>query len=144
VELPPSPEKLCEEAQRRYWAVKSLVDSDQSSDKATWDSFTKAQREDINGVIEMLRSAAGQNRAHAQFTLGVLSECGHGLKRDYAEAAFWYEKAAEQGNASAQDNLGTMYYSGQGVKQDYGEAVRWYQIAAAHRNASAQANTGSM
>ena len=52
------------------------------------------------------------------------------MKRDYAEAVWWYQKAAAKGHDSAQDNLGTMNNSGQGVILDYTEAVRWYQKAA--------------
>jgi hypothetical protein len=49
----------------------------------------------------------------------VLYENGWGVKRDYARARTWYEKAVAQGNAVAQTNLGMMYESGNGVKQDF-------------------------
>lgn len=47
----------------------------------------------------------------------MLYENGWGVKRDYARARTWYEKAVAQGNAVAQTNLGMMYESGNGVNK---------------------------
>jgi len=63
------------------------------------------------------------------YSLGMMSFDGHGVQRDYVEAASWFRMAAEQGHAKAQHNLAVMYQNGQGVSQDYFEAAKWYRMA---------------
>ena len=80
-----------------------------------------------------------------------MSALGHGMERDFQEAAKWYRRAAEQGDADAQYNLGVMYDRAEslpasarsrGIAQDYGEAARWYRLSADQGNADAQFNLG--
>ena len=54
--------------------------------------------------------------------LGVMYYEGHGVLKDYTEAAKWFRHSAERGWLGAQCNLGVMYYRGEGVAQDYAEA----------------------
>lgn len=76
----------------------------------------------------------------AQTALGIMYQNGRGVKRDFAKAKAWYEKAAEQGDEIAQNNLAYMYWKGQGVTRDdtraaelFGLAtVRGYGLAAYH------------
>jgi len=68
--------------------------------------------------------------ANSQYGLGVIFENGHGVGRDYREAAEWYLGAAEQGHTGAQFNLGHLYRLGAGVPPSMDEAVRWWQAAA--------------
>lgn len=42
-----------------------------------------------------------------------------GVKKDYKQAFFWYEKAAESGNKIGIYNLSYLYYCGFGVKRNY-------------------------
>ena len=65
----------------------------------------------------MVRKAAEQGDAVAQYKLGVMYYDGSGVLQDYAEAVKWYREAAEQGHAIAQNSLGQMYDLGQGVPQ---------------------------
>jgi TPR repeat protein len=69
---------------------------------------------------------------------------GHGVSRDYTEAARWYRRAAENSNAMAQSTLGDIYYYGRGVPQDFLEASEWWQLAADKGVAVAQLNLGVM
>lgn len=92
--------------------------------------------------LELLRVAAEQGSAAAQFNLGVLYENGDGVERDLAEALRWYRKAAEQNDADAQFNLGVCYFNGKGVERDEKEAVAWYRKAAEQGFAPAQFNLG--
>lgn len=58
--------------------------------------------------VQTVRQKAEQGDAEAQFTLGQMYAKGQVVKRDYAQARQWYQKAAEQGHADAQkalDNL---------------------------------------
>jgi TPR repeat protein len=69
---------------------------------------------------------------------------GHGVSRDYTEAARWYRRAAQNSNAMAQSTLGDIYYYGRGVPQDFVEAGQWWQLAAERGVAVAQLNLGVM
>ena len=69
--------------------------------------------------------------AAAQFNLARMYESGHGVARDFREAAALYQKAADRGDPAAQFNLGVMYYKGRGVPRDYVETHKWLKIAAA-------------
>jgi len=93
---------------------------------------------------DMLRLAAEQGRAYAQYNLGVMYNNGTGVPQDYAEAMRWYRLAAEQGDADAQGNLGVMYDTGTGVPQDYVAAHMWFNLSAAQGDASGSKNRNRM
>ena len=52
------------------------------------------------------------------------------LRRDWSEAAKWFQKAAEQGHMYSQFQLGYFYEFGKGAEKDYKKAIQWYQKAA--------------
>ena len=140
VDLPPGPEKLHEEALRRYFEVKRRVDRGEVS----WGALPMVEQREMNEVVKLWRLAAEQGHVDAQFNLGCMYENGRGVKQDYSEAVRWYRMAAEQGYADAQHNIGYMYENGEGVQQDYGGAVRWYRLAANQEDTSTQLNLGVM
>ena len=92
--------------------------------------------------VTFMREAAQQGNASAQLNLGFLYAEGHGVPRDYAQAAAWYRKAAEQGNARAEYELGGLYHGGLGVPRDYTQATTWYRKAAEQGLAPAQVILG--
>ena len=49
--------------------------------------------------------AAEQGDSDCQTILGNMYREGEGVKRDYAEAAKWYQLAAAQGDEEAQESL---------------------------------------
>ena len=110
MELPPGPEQLFEEAERRLSRVQRLVDCA----KASWGALTKAQQREMEEVVSNFRIAAEQWHFSAQFSLGGRYETGQGVKKYHAEAVRWWRKAAEQRYAAAQFNLGLVYSKGQG------------------------------
>ena len=95
-------------------------------------------------AVEVIRLAAEQGVAEAQFNLGNMYDLGRGVPQDDTEAVRWYRLAAEQGDAGAQYNLGVMYQDGRGVPQDDTETVRWYQLAADQGFVAARVNLGFM
>ena len=125
-ELPLGPEKMFEEATRRYFIVERRV----ARGEASWGALTEALQREINEVIGLYRKAADQGDVKAQCNLGNMYFQGKGVKNDFGEAARLYRKAADQGDSIAQSNLGVMYDQGPGVKQDFGEAERLYRKAA--------------
>lgn len=95
---------------------------------------------DYETMVALLRPLAEKGNAEAQFRLGCRYDNGEGVKKDYAKAFVWYEKAALQNYAKAECNLGWLYETGKGVAQDYGKAFAWYEKSALQGNMYAQCN----
>lgn len=112
----------------------------------------------IERGIEVIRNAAEQGDAKAQFTLGCIYAGARydigGIwssytmmkeeEVDYERAAYWYSKAAIQENASAMLNLANCYREGKGVKKDRLKATELMKSAAEKGNAKAQLCYGDM
>lgn len=109
--------------------LRSYTDSIGAGVSAAWDSVMPPAESGL-GTIEAL--------------IGDAYYYGHGVSRDYTEAARWYRRSAEHGNAMAQSTLGDIYYYGRGVPQDFLEAAHWWQLAADQGVAVAQLNLGVM
>src|ERR1019366_3472288 len=64
---------------------------------AVWD------QQQYGEAVECFRRGLQLNANHVgvQFCLGRAYNDGHGVPRDYIQAAIWYRKAAELGNAKA-------------------------------------------
>jgi TPR repeat protein len=56
-------------------------------------------------ALQLLERSATRGDVGAQDRLAGIYNDGRGVPKDYAKAAYWYEKAAHQGNADAQDML---------------------------------------
>lgn len=68
--------------------------------------YRKAKTDDErNRATILLRDAAEQGQAMAQYRLGASYENGNGVDVDIEEALRWYEKAAAQGNVLAIERL---------------------------------------
>ena len=106
------------------------------------DGVAAYERKDYFTAAKLMRVAADQGDADAQFNIGMMYEDGQGVIQDYKEAVKWYRLSADQGYASAQYNLGLMYAQGQGVTQDYKEALKWYRLSADQGDPLAQSNLG--
>jgi uncharacterized protein len=111
--------------------------SDSSSSASS--AATIATKDD---EITLLKKAADQGYANAQFAMGLMYYKSEGVEVNKAEAAKWFHKAADQGHANAQFNLGLMYYTGEGVELNKAEAPKWFHKAADQGHAKAQFNLG--
>jgi len=89
-------------------------------------------------ALGLIRDAAAQDYAQAQFTLGLLYESGAVVPKSLSEATAWFRRAAEQGHVEAQIATGTQYFLGRGAARDETEACRWYERAAEGGDAGAQ------
>ena len=69
---------------------------------------------------------------------------GRGVKKDAAQAAYWYRKAADHGDPEAQNQLGYLYSWGIGVDRDEGQAVRWFTRGAGGGSQIAKLNLAVM
>lgn len=84
---------------------------------------------DYKTAFEKFKPLA-EERAKAQFVLGVMYSGGKRVTRDGKEAVKWYKRSAKQG--LAQLILGLMYESGRGATKDYIQAHMWFNLAGAN------------
>jgi uncharacterized protein len=109
------------------------------------DTLSDAQRQRLLDLAEFLAAivdqaaaspegvaAAAVRGADARYARGWSAENGAGVKRDPAEAVYWYALASADGNARAATNLGTLLVRGQGVANadPAAAAVLWHLAAA--------------
>jgi hypothetical protein len=92
--------------------------------------------------LAVVKNAAQNGEARAQFDLGNRYARGDGVIMNAGAAASWYLKAAEQGLADAQFALAICYGNGDGVDRDAAAALNWVRKAATQGNADAQFNLG--
>jgi TPR repeat protein len=90
--------------------------------------------------MKWFRLAADQGHADAQYNLGLMYYNGHGVPKNYPEAAKWFRVAADQGFAPAQNNLGSLFVMGQGVPRDNVLAHMWWDLSATQGNQEAKEN----
>ncbi len=98
-------------------------------------SFTQGKtyydQERFHLALPLLRQAAAQGHAGAQYYLGRCYDRSEGVPADPETAVYWYKKAADSGYADALYEMGTCYRLGYGVEKNLTQAVRMYQAAAA-------------
>ena len=82
-------------------------------------------QDDYNKYID----AATKGDTAAQYKIGEYYK----NKKNYEQAALWYEKAANQGHAEAQKSLANIYTSSESIK-DYSQALYWMLKAANQGN----------
>jgi TPR repeat protein len=124
----------------QYWAQKLTSPPKPTEDEGTKTENTApnfstrtagmrkvSEQKSDDGVM---RKAAEQGDASAQYNLGLMYASGLGTPQDYTQAAFWFRKAAEQGDTGAQRQLGYLYVQGHGVPQDDAQAGVWLRRAA--------------
>ena len=96
----------------------------------------------MSGEVKLLLDLAQKGLDEAQYNLGVCYEHGDGIKQDFKQAVYWYQKSADQGFARAQYNLGVCYYNGYGVAEDHEKAAQLFRVAAEQGHMNAQFNYG--
>ena len=93
--------------------------------------YNEGPTQDLEKAFQLFSESANFGNITSQYNLGLMYECGEGVKENYNEAVNWYRKAAEQGHAGAQYRLGLMYEYGDVVNQKYTQAVKWYRKGSA-------------
>ena len=91
-------------------------------------------------ALKKLLPLAATGHSAAQYNLGVMSEWGNGVPKDYAEALKWYKLSAEGSHKDAQNNLGAMYSKGEGVEQSFVEAFKWFVISSENGSEAGRKN----
>lgn len=98
----------------------------------------------LGRIVDLLTSAAEQNLARANHTLGVFNEEGRGVPQNLPRAAACYRSAAEQGFAPSQASLGRMLVQGRGVPRNDADAVHWLTLAVKQNEPAAMFNLAMM
>ncbi|GLH68126.1 tetratricopeptide repeat protein [Geothrix edaphica] len=80
-------------------------------------------------AVARLRQAAERGHPEAGFRLAEALRTGHGVLRDPAQAAAWYQRAAAAGCGAAAAWLARAHAEGDGVAQDGEQARRWAEAA---------------
>jgi len=88
-------------------------------------------------ALKILRPAAEQGNADAQYLVASAYRDGNGVKQNSSLALHWFRRAAERGHAGAQKSLGLIYDQGIGVSGSVAKAEYWYRRAAKQGNAEA-------
>lgn len=65
-------------------------------------------------------------------------------RKDFVQAAYYYEQAAKMGEPVAEYMLGELFYNGDGVKENMDKAYDWYMKAASKGIAEAMFMIGAM
>jgi len=111
---------------------------------ATLQSYTASIEAGVSVAWQSVALPAEGGLGTLEALIGDAYYYGHGVSRDYTQAALWYRRAAVNSSAMAQSTLGDIYYYGRGVPQDFVEAGQWWQLAAEQGVAVAQLNLGVM
>ncbi|MEE9273389.1 MAG: peptidoglycan-binding protein [Robiginitomaculum sp.] len=94
-------------------------------------------------AVRLIRLAANQGQAAAQYRLAKLYEAGIGVKRDLNTARDLIERAAKGGNRLAMHDLGHFYTANTDIKaRDVVKAVQWFEQAAQRGVIDSQYNLG--
>jgi TPR repeat protein len=94
---------------------------------APYDRAIVAQYNGDYDAAEALFIEGAQTSAYGKYWLARFYE---DVRKDYVQAAHWYELAAQEGDNGARISLASMYEKGLGVTQDYHKAHSWYTQAA--------------
>jgi TPR repeat protein len=93
--------------------------------------------------LVLLRNAAEEGDAEAQFVLGACYDRGRGTERLASAAARWYRLAASKGHPDAQFRIGLCCRDGTGVVRNDAEAVDWFRRATELGHAEAPCYLGA-
>lgn len=88
--------------------------------------------------MDLLRRAAEQNDAEANYVLATLTATGAGIDQSDIGAFGRMKRAAELGFAEAQYELASMFSEGRGTPQDEDAAISWGRKAARAGNTEAK------
>lgn len=89
------------------------------------------REQNFEEAIPILKQAAENQSAEAQYNLGVCYQFGYGLEKDDSLATHWYLKAALNGWTDAEYKMSYAYIRGKGVEQDSVKAFEFTQKCAA-------------
>ena len=97
---------------------------------------------DFETAIAEFEYLASNNYAPGIYELAKLYENGHGVARNYQQAATLFQQAVDLNYEDAMFSLAVLYQDGNGVPQDNRKAAELFTLAAKKGVAAAQFNLG--
>src|SRR3974390_2289954 len=92
--------------------------------------------------LPRIQADAERGSVKHELQLGAAYLAGRGVPQNFAQSAYWYERAANAGAPLAQNQIGYFYQTGLGVQRDLARAAQWYQRAADGGFLKARVNLG--
>ncbi|HLW23491.1 MAG TPA: caspase family protein [Steroidobacteraceae bacterium] len=117
-----------------YLAPRRAVKAIASECEIRGGEYVAYDRANFATSLQVWKPQAEQGDAQAQVYVGEIYEKGLGTTPDYAQAAFWYQKAADQGFARGRADLAYLYEQGLGVPKDPIKALNLYRQSAGISN----------
>jgi TPR repeat protein len=105
-------------------------------------AMASLQRAFADSDLSRVQADAERGSIKQELQLGAAYLAGRGVPQNFAQSAYWYERAANAGDPLAQNQIGYFYQTGIGVTRDPARAVRWYQRSASGGYLSAKVNLG--
>ena len=93
--------------------------------------YVEYDRANLQTALSVWLAAASGGDVPAMVMVGEAFAKGSGQAPDYAQAAFWFQRASDAGNKRAQQNFGHLYELGLGVAADREKALNLYRMASA-------------
>ncbi len=101
-----------------------------ADERLLYDAKQYIKTKQFSKAREILLTLANKGNVNAQYNLGVLYRNGHGFKKNYKKAYYWFNKSAAQKHAKSLFAAGMMKYRGQGTNKDVNSAVKLVSSAA--------------
>jgi len=89
-----------------------LADAQAGGFMATLRSYTASIGAGVSGALDSITPSAEGSLGTFEALIGDAYYYGHGVSRDYTEAARWYRRAAENSNAMAQSAISLAFDRG--------------------------------
>ena len=100
-------------------------------------AFAGSSPEEVK-AFESTKARAEAGESWSQYSLGSHYERGQGVKKDPAQAIYWYRKSAEQGDVDGQGALSQIYFEGPPEVRDLAQGVYWLRKGAERGGRGAQ------
>ena len=100
-------------------------------------AFAGSSPEEVR-QFEQTKVRAKAGESWSQYCLGNQYEVGKGVKKDLAQAIYWYRKSAEQGDVDGQSALASLYFEGPMEVRDLAQGDHWLRKAAEQGGSGSQ------
>ena len=78
-------------------------------------------------VLKLCTDPCRSNDSKSCYYLGFLYSTGHGVKQDYSQAKYYFEKSCIQNEGMGCFQLGRLFYLGFGVPKNYDSALPYFR-----------------
>lgn len=110
------------------------------------DDLVKSSKQYLGNIYYNNKTKYGANKGDPrdEYDVGLALAKGYGVKKNYAYAIYFWQKAAEKGYSPAENKLGDAFKNGVGVNQSSKRAFQYYTLAAKNGFAKAEYHLAKM